>query len=88
MLIIATADHAASVLSTLGSLGDVFQAQKTVQKECDTCPLDAQYITAHDQFHQVFPRVSTASDKPWGEKARVRGYILPLKFSSLHKPLQ
>ena len=27
------------------------------------------------QFYQAFPRVSTASDKRWGEKAWVRGYI-------------
>jgi len=26
------------------------------------------------QFYQAFPRVSTASDKRWGEKALVRGY--------------
>ena len=26
------------------------------------------------QFYQVLPRVSTASDKHWGEKAWVRGY--------------
>ena len=26
------------------------------------------------QFYQAFPRVSTASDKRWGEKAWVRGY--------------
>jgi len=25
------------------------------------------------QFYQAFPRVSTASDKRWGEKAWVRG---------------
>lgn len=30
MLLIASTVHAASVLSTLGSLGDAFQAQKTV----------------------------------------------------------
>ena len=26
------------------------------------------------QFYQAFPRVSTASDKRWGEKAWVQGY--------------
>ena len=28
------------------------------------------------QFYQAFPRVSTASDKRWGEKAWERGYWL------------
>ena len=27
------------------------------------------------QFYQAFPRVSTASNKCWGEKAWVRGYV-------------
>jgi len=26
------------------------------------------------QFYQAFPRISTASDKSWGEKAWVRGW--------------
>jgi len=26
------------------------------------------------QFYQAFPRISTASDKRWGEKAWVQGY--------------
>ena len=30
------------------------------------------------QFYQAFPRVSTASDKRWGEKAWVRGYNQPI----------
>ena len=29
------------------------------------------------EFYQAFPRVSTASDKRWGEKAWVRGYKSP-----------
>ena len=28
------------------------------------------------QFYQAFPRISTASDKRWGEKAWARGYLL------------
>ena len=28
------------------------------------------------QFYQAFPRVNTASDKHWGEKAWERGYSL------------
>jgi len=35
--------------------------------------LTSKYITAHDQFYQAFPHISTASDKCWGEKAWVRG---------------
>jgi len=27
------------------------------------------------QFYQAIPRVNTASDKRWGEKAWVRGYL-------------
>jgi len=30
------------------------------------------------QFYQAFPRVSTANDKCWGEKAWVRGHHCPL----------
>jgi len=29
------------------------------------------------QFYQAFPRVSTASDERWGEKAWVQGYPNP-----------
>jgi len=40
----------------------------------------SRYITctAHDQFYQAFPRVSTVSYKHWGEKAWIRGYGLLL----------
>jgi len=36
-----------------------------------TFPGMSLYMT---QFYQAFPRISTASDKRWGEKAWVRGY--------------
>jgi len=32
-------------------------------------------VIAHDQFYQAFPYISTASDKCWGEKAWVHGYL-------------
>ena len=44
-------------------------------KECATPPHihpKSRNITACDQFYQAFPRVSTASDKCWGEKAWVQ----------------
>ena len=28
----------------------------------------SRYVTAHDQFHQAFPHVSTATDKRWSER--------------------
>jgi len=37
----------------------------------------SRYIIPHDSVYQAFPRVSTASDKRWGEKAWVRGYLKP-----------
>ena len=40
-----------------------------VQKECAN-PGTSYHVT---QFYQAFTRVSTASDKLWGEKAWVRG---------------
>ena len=50
----------------------------TVQKEWATPPhVQVRHATWH-QFYQAFPRVSTASDKRWGEKAWVRGYTLGL----------
>jgi len=39
------------------------------------------------QFYQAFPRVNTASDKRWGEKAWVRGYVsctLPIEVTWYH----
>ena len=51
-----------------------------VQKECATPPHvrpTSSYDTACDQTYQAFPRDSTASDKRWGEKAWVRGYVQP-----------
>jgi len=41
--------------------------------ECATPPHVRRPGTS-TQFYQAFPRVSTASDKRWGEKAWVRGY--------------
>jgi len=42
--------------------------------ECTTlpyiCPGTSYHVT---QFYQAFPRVSTASDKRWGENSRGRG---------------
>jgi len=35
------------------------------------------YVIARDSVYQAFPHVSTASDKCWGEKAWVRGYVTP-----------
>jgi len=32
------------------------------------------YVIARDQFYQTFPRISTANDKHWGEKAWVHYY--------------
>jgi len=32
----------------------------------------SRYVTARDQCYQAFPRVSTASNKHWGEKAWVQ----------------
>jgi len=32
------------------------------------------------QFYQAFPSISTASDKCWGEKVRVRGYTKATKL--------
>jgi len=37
------------------------------------------------QFYQAFPRVSTAGDKRWGEKAWIRGYLtLSLSIYSVY----
>jgi len=41
-------------------------------RHSSTCPGTSLHTT---QFYQAFPRVSTASDKHWGEKAWVRGYF-------------
>ena len=38
----------------------------------------SRYVTACDQFQQAFPRVSTASDKRWVEKAWIRGYRIAM----------
>ena len=47
-------------------------------QECATCPGTSLHVT---QFYQAFPRVSTASDKHWGEKAWVQGYFRPRPLS-------
>ena len=38
------------------------------------------------QFYQAFPRISTASDKCWGEKAWVQDYTFQLLFLRKQKP--
>ena len=43
-----------------------------------TCPGTSYHVT---QFYQAFPRVSTASEKHWCEKARVRGYMRNTNFN-------
>ena len=34
------------------------------------------YVTAHDNFYQAFPRVSSTSDKYWGGKAWVEAIYM------------
>ena len=49
-------------------------------QECATPPHvhpTSRYVIACDQYYQAFPHVSIASDKCWGDKAWVWGYILP-----------
>ena len=41
------------------------------------------YVIARDSVLPSFPRVSTVSDKRWGEKAWVRGYLSPTYHQSL-----
>ena len=50
---------------------------RALQKECATPPHvhpTSMYVTTRDEFYQAFPRVSTASDKCWDEKAWEQGY--------------
>ena len=61
--------------STSDSLGDVFLIQKAaLQLYRRNVPLlhTSRYVIARDSVYQAFPRVSIASDKRRGEKARVR----------------
>jgi len=47
-----------------------------VQKECATPPHIQVRQTMWLSFTRPFPRVSTASDKRWGEKAWVLGWVV------------
>ena len=63
--------------STSCSLGDVSWVQKAaLQLYRRNVPLlnTFRYAIARDSFLPGFPRISTASDKRWGEKPWVRGY--------------
>jgi len=85
VLPIANTDRRTTERSTSDSLDDVSWIQKAaftaVQKECATPP-HVQVRHHVTQFYQAFPHVSTASDKRWGEKAWVRGYIMCELFIS------
>jgi len=70
-------DHRTTERSTSDSLGDVSWIQKAaLQPYRRNVPLlhTSRYVIPRDSVYQAFPRVSTASDKRWGEKAWVRGY--------------
>jgi len=66
--LIANMDRRTTEHLTSDSLGDVSWIQKAaLQLYRRNVPL----------LHMSFPRVSTASNKHWGEKAWARGYFLP-----------
>jgi len=73
VLLITNTDHRMTERSTSDSLGYVSWIQKAaVQKEYAT-PSHPGMPLHVTQFYQAFPRISTACDKRWGEKAWVRG---------------
>ena len=47
----------------------------------------SRYVIPRDSVYQAFPRISTASDKRWGEKAWVRGYVA-LEISHMAQDLE
>ena len=51
---------------------------RAVQKECATSPHihPMSNDIAHDQFYLAFPCTSIATNKRWGEKAWVWGYLM------------
>ena len=71
-------DRRTTERSTSDSLGDVSWIQKAaLQLYRRNVPLlhTSRYVIPRDSVLPGLPRVSTASDKCWGEKAWVRGYI-------------
>ena len=61
-------------------LATFLEFRKPLYRECATPPHIqpmSRYITACDQFYQAFPQVGTASNKRWGEKAWIQGYLWP-----------
>jgi len=79
VLLIATTDHGAAGLSTSGCPGNIPRVQKPPHsrtEESATPPHvhpNSRYVTTRDELYQALPCISAASDKPWGERAWVRG---------------
>jgi len=75
-LLIVNTDHRTTERSTSDSLGNVswfrMPLYSCTEGMCHsfTHPGTSLHVT---QFYQAFPRVSSASNKRWGEKAWVRG---------------
>ena len=87
-LLIINSDHRTTERSTSDSLGDISWIQKAaLQLYRRNVPLlhTSRYVIPCDSVLPAFPRISTASDKRWGEKAWVLGYCNPTRHS--HKTL-
>ena len=70
---IANTDRTTTERSTSDSLGDVSWIQKATLQLYRMCHTSTHPSTSL-HMTQAFPRVSTASNKHWGEKAWVQGY--------------